>query len=1143
MTTAAKEQSVQIEILYELRDMLHFALAVLGDADQCEQLFGFTPAPAPLASAQEKLTSLDALVAAEGSEKLEKLAETAESISDLAALIKLSADGAPGEIPETIVHTLALSYMRDRHPLLGYFFHLLRFVDDTIHLDRIGSFLTDVPGYLREYFGFQLESEEDARVQSVLLGVLAGAAAYVQALGRDPDRFEIKGGEADIEVLYGWDTVPASSSTFPGSMPDSLTERADLLSARMLSLAFRYGHTIGKQALGEQTLSGALFVTTALVPREHGGPGVWFSLSAEGELEAQLANGWWVTIGAGLADGVDYFLNFDGDDIHRFGAAAGGEAEAKLERRDEADPTGLPLGAKELGPLRWKDFSFALRVDEDGPVYVLRVRDAALVMPPGEKGLWASLLPSGVRVDFDLGIGVGRNGIFFEGGSGLRVLLPVNLKLGGLRLFNVLVVLEPGPKGTDRIVLGLAVGLSASLGPAVTMSADGLGVNLVWDSSNGARDAFKVERRLPTGLGIVIDGKVAKGGGFLFFDEPRGLYGGVLEIVVGKVAVKAFGLLTERPDGKYSFIVVLSGELPVPVTGPFGFRLIGLGGLVGIHHRLDAAALQAGLRNGAADQLLFPKDPVAAAPRILATLGTVFPPAKDHYVFGPMFKLIWGTKKLAVLSVALILERPDPTRVLILGELEVSAPHEKAAVLLLHAEFAGIIDFDRPSFEFDAAISNSRLGPYALTGDIAVRIRGDEDGLFLLTAGGFHPQFPVPTNANLPPLRRITVALSSGSNPRARLELYTAITSSTFQIGGKLEVSASAAGFTAEALLRVDAIFGEIVENGETRCGFAAEIEGRAAIKAGSSTIAGVGLTILLTGTEPWRVKGKAKISFFFFSVSIPFDGTFGDLVPGALVTLVDAVAMLEAALADPASWETALPQGAGPLVTIGGSSGHADVIVAHPLGRLALRQHVLPLGIDLTRVGGARTTPDRYELGSVTVDGRDATDRVPVRSPFAAGQFLDLQEDEALTRPAFEPLISGFELQPGGLRFGPAQVSDLSYEEIAIGPDGPIAEPTPGRPGLRTIFLHGATLGAAATSSLRGDERAGRQRATTVTVRVNDVGPIIAGADTLRPVAIPGLARGASYTEVAQALRRHVERGGASAESLVIVGRHEAGG
>jgi hypothetical protein len=509
-----------------------------------------------------------------------------------------------------------------------------------------------------------------------------------------------------------------------------------------------------------------------------------------------------------------------------------------------------------------------------------------------------------------------------------------------------------------------------------------------------------------------------------------------------------------------------------------------------------------------------------------------------------MFKLAWGTRRLAELSFAIVIETPSPTRLLILGKLEITAPHEKLDLLLLRAEFAGIIDFARPSFEFDAAIVNSRLGPYPLTGDICVRVAGGDQPQMLFTAGGFHPRFPVPAELNLPKLRRIAVALSSGENPRARLELYTAIVPGSWQIGGKLELKASAGGFSAEALVSVDAVFGEIrLEGQETRTGVRFDIEARAAIRYHGSTIAGVDVRLSVVGIEPWIVTGRAKLSLFFFSITIPINGTFGNPVTQVVLGSVDAAAMLRGALDDEASWETGLPAAGDPLVTLSGRASGEGASAAHPLGRLALRQFTVPLGIELTRVGGARAVPDRFDIASVRVEGAEAPARTPLRSPFAAGQFLDLGEDEKLSRPAFEPMVAGFEVGGEGTVSGPAEGADLRYEEILIGPDGPLEEPRPGRPGLRVVFAHGISLGAAAASDLRRDEAGDRLRAGTRpgAVTVADVAPALVDAATMVPVAVPGLDGAATHTEVAQALARHLAAGRAEPGSLAMVGAHEA--
>ena len=61
---------------------------------------------------------------------------------------------------------------------------------------------------------------------------------------------------------------------------------------------------------------------------------------------------------------------------------------------------------------------------------------------------------------------------------------------------------------------------------------------------------------------------------------------------------------------------------------------------------------------------------------------------------------------------------------------------------------------------------------------------------------------------------------------------------------------------------------------------------------------------------------------------------------------------LLRDALEERANWETGLPAGVGPLVTLASAPTDADEIVAHPLGRVAVRQHAIPLGVELTRSG-----------------------------------------------------------------------------------------------------------------------------------------------------------------------------------------------
>jgi hypothetical protein len=137
--------------------------------------------------------------------------------------------------------------------------------------------------------------------------------------------------------------------------------------------------------------------------------------------------------------------------------------------------------------------------------------------------------------------------------------------------------------------------------------------------------------------------------------------------------------------------------------------------------------------------------------------------------------------------------------------------------------------------------------------------------------------------------------------------------------------------------------------------------------------------------------------------------------------------------------------------------------------------------------------------------------------------------------------MVSGFELTSAGSSIGPPTAGNLTYEEIVIGPDGPLDEARPRRPALLAVFAHAAMLGAAATSTLRRDERPAQQRAATDTVSVSDVPPTVVDETTLRTVGLPGLDAAGTFTEVEQALARHVASGAAAPGSLLVVAAHEA--
>ncbi|HEX2088015.1 MAG TPA: DUF6603 domain-containing protein, partial [Solirubrobacteraceae bacterium] len=574
----ADARPIHARVLDELHDVLEFALAMLADP---EGIGGVLLDEQPLAEAREKLQRLEAFEHEDLgiAENLVRIGDASARLVEIARLIRLSAEGSedPLVVPQTIVDLLALAYLEERWPLAVHTARLFAFIDEQIRYDRVVAFVGDVAGYVKDNLDIDLEpqTEAEARRGSLLLTLAAVFFWSLQARDK-PGRAQRR---LNYEVLHGWE--PTVGLDRP---------RADEVSERMLTVGARFLH---RDAPGEAEAAIPLFCTIALVPAEHGGPGLWWTFAAGAEIDAPIGkNGWHFVADATFADGVDWFLPLGDaatDGFVRTGGLEGTEAGARYERRDESAP-GVATQPWRLPGFEVRNASFALRVAQRGPILELRLRDAAFVLEPGSGSWLGGLLPEGARIDFDLGVGLTRDlQLVFDGGSGLRALVPVSRRLGPVHVQTVLAELKPGAGGSERIDLELSAGLALHIrdGDAkAALVADRLGMVMRLDTSAEPEDRFSIDELLPTSVGVAVDGWGVKGGGFLYLDRERGRYGGVLELTFNKLALKAFGLLTEREDGGWSLVFVLSLERELPGL-PFGLRLIGAGGIFGLHHRLD----------------------------------------------------------------------------------------------------------------------------------------------------------------------------------------------------------------------------------------------------------------------------------------------------------------------------------------------------------------------------------------------------------------------------------------------------------------------------------------------------------------------------------------------------------------------------
>lgn len=878
---------------------------------------------------------------------------------------------------------------------------------------------------------------------------------------------------------------------------------ADELAAARHMLQARYALDMG------DGLATASFVLAAGLTDDTAGRGLGLVLAPSGEL-AVSAGPVEVTLagdpGALLitGSGVDFDPAADaeltltvryvapGDPAVRFGSATGTRFELgaiSVSLTGQLTPTALDFGVT----LTLQRVLLAVAAG-DGDGFLSKV------LPAEPIEARADLL-----VDWSL-----RTGLTVRGSGSLEIHVAVGLMLGPITIDEVSLGVALGEAG-----IGAQVGIGATLaiGPLVA-SVQGVGLRamLAPPSGPGAGGSMMaIGFKPPTGIGFAVDAGPVKGGGLVSIDEPAHQYVGILQLdLAGIITITAIGLLTTRmPDGSdgFSLLVIITVEFP-PIQLGYGFALIGLGGLLGVNRTFVVEALQAGVRTGALGSILFPKNPVANATQLIATLKTVFPPAAGHFVFGPMIKLGWGPNQIIAFELGLLVELPSPLRLVIIGKIMVVLPDKDAAVVQLRLDVLGVLDFARGEVSIDASLVDSRIAAFAVAGDMALRVGWKSTPGFALAVGGFHPKFTPPPG--FPSLRRLSISLATGENPLLRLETYFAITANSIQFGGRLDLAVTAGPFAARAYAGLDALVELVPLRLQVTLSMGIDITWN------GTPFLHAQLEAALTGPTPWRAVGFVEFQVLLVTARISVDVTTGTGGPADVLRVLLAD-LLRAALESDDAWTAQLPAGGGTGVSIGGAAALPGELVVNPVGGFTVRQRAMPLEAAITRFGAARpepNTPDRFALTDITVGGVTVGGvavpgtPVAVRDQFAAGQYADLTDDEKLTRPAFEELPSGATAGMPRYRLpGVAVTADLDYDEAVVNAEEP-------RPPARLDPALGAAL---ARDGLAGHSAAAASALATPVLRVELVPErwVPCSLDSLSPRGAP-----ASYLQAAADLR-----------------------
>ena len=462
----------------------------------------------------------------------------------------------------------------------------------------------------------------------------------------------------------------------------------------------------------------------------------------------------------------------------------------------------------------------------------------------------AVLGAAGLSVTADLALGVDTSRGLTARGSLGPVALPARSPSRLLEAVSARLV-----PGGDAPGLELLARSSGGLGSAVKALVDGFGLRVPIDPArvlDGGSPIGTPTAKAPESIGLAVRAGPVSGGGFLSVQPVDGgnRFSGALDLRLGPVAVTAFGVLTERADG-WSLVLVLSVQFTPPIEVALGFTLNGVGGVVGVDVRVDTDVLRGQLRSGVLERLLFPPDPIAAAPTILSTLASVFPPSPGGFVVGPLLSLGWGRPVSFVrLDLAVVLALPDPT-VLLLARLRVAVPAPEAPLIDLRAEVYG--EFSARRVLVIASLVDSRIAAFDVSGDVGMLTRFGDDATFALSAGGFHPRFAAPPE--LADLRRVAVELSPPLGLTMRVEGYVAVTTNTVQLGGRVEVGYSIGVAGVHGYLALDALvtFDPFAFEVDIAAGVAVEVLG--------FSLVSIDLALHLSGPAPWRVHGTGRVN------------------------------------------------------------------------------------------------------------------------------------------------------------------------------------------------------------------------------------------------------------------------------------------
>ncbi len=616
-------------------------------------------------------------------------------------------------------------------------------------------------------------------------------------------------------------------------------------------------------------------------------------------------------------------------------------------------------------------------------------------------------LPTSLKFESDVVAGfvqgkglTGQNGQGDTPSLGIQFASPLNLKIGGgkfgVNVDQVITRLEtkvnPREKSMDYRAL-FRYSARGEFGP-VSVMFDGAGVWIgSWLENNKVEFADVL---LPQAIGVLIDAGPVRGGGFLQYKPPND-FAGALQLKILGVSVFAYGVYTKPRDQDASFVALIGLRLPFPgIQLGFGFAVSGFGGLVGVNRQADTDLLRDRLIAGTSGDVLFNDDPVKNAPRLLGDLTSFFPPEPGVFIVGPTLQINWLS--ILKLDLGIFIELPGPRKIFIVGSARLQIGPDDFSLVYLRMDFIGGVDFTKSLIFFDAALVNSHiLTIFRISGGVALRLGYGSNKSFLLSIGGFHPQFR-PLGIELPQVPRVGVSMSVADIVWMKLQMYLALTSNTVQFGARIEAGVNLGPISANGWFGFDALI--YLDPFK----FIAEIDAGFDVRVFGESLCGVRLQGRLSGPGPLVLNARASLKILFVriseSVTIELDDT-----PGEPEKTISPNVVLNQVAEELAKPDNLRSEGEDASVFFKPNL-EAEKLFS-PVGALVWEQKRSPLKIQIQKFEGTRLPSPM----SLNLSIPSLTNTIDERDSFGMGSYSDVSEAEKLNVPGFSDQVSGVRL------------------------------------------------------------------------------------------------------------------------------------